>query len=42
MIVLYKGMNYDPAELRKQYTAWQVVVNVMSVLWSSLYLFGRL
>jgi len=28
---MYKGMNYEPAGLRKQYIAWQVVVTVMSV-----------
>jgi len=27
MIVMYKRMNYDHAELRKEYIAWQVVVN---------------
>lgn len=26
---MYKGMNYEPAELRKQYIAQQVVVTVM-------------
>lgn len=32
MIVMYKGINYVPGELTKQYIAWQVVVTVMSVL----------
>ena len=29
---MYEGVNYEPAELRQQYNAWQMVVTAMSVL----------